>query len=220
MRHSYYAALLVVLVLFVAISFFFPTAIDLSGFGATDTQTVQLSSVCLTGERMTCSTQGYEGYKICESGSFSECVIAGPDDCSVGEGQLHAACCKLRDGSIDDCTNRQRFSPGEYIMVKTNLRKAVEESGLRLSAYKACGFSKLPDMPGAVSEDVACSPVLTAEEFNEGFASGFIPDAAGSVNLVEWRIYPAALELSNSADAVNNLRSSTSVFSFEVNVGA
>lgn len=190
-----------------------------------------LTPECSAGEKKQCiSDEGYQGYMACENGFYSEkCFIASLDDCRVAKNQLQAVCCKGKTGLIYDCSEKTEFRAGDYVIVKTNLQKALQGSNVNLDSYKACTFTKLlvtgsevPShyVPGTAfySQDVGCSTEFNANNFHQAAVSGFVPEGNGKILLSEVRIYPAATVLQTGQDALDNIPASTSVFRFEVNV--
>lgn len=188
---------------------------------------------CQPYQRADCiSAEGYKGFRVCENGILSKCYIASLDECSIKKDQLFVVCCKSKDGNLYSCDDKRDFSPGEYIIVKTNLQMAMSNLAINLESYKACGFSSLLTAESRVTEhfqkssafydeqaDVGCSTLFYSKDFHQGAVSGIVPATKGKTKLVEWRIYPSNLQLSNASEALSNIDSSSSVFAFEVNVG-
>lgn len=187
---------------------------------------------CQPYQRTDCnSAEGYKGFRVCENGTLSKCYIASLDECALKKDQLSAVCCKSKDGNLYSCDDKKDFSSGEYIIVKTNLQMEMSNLGINLESYKTCGFSSLLTAESRVTEhfqkssafydeqaDVGCSILFYSKDFHQGAVSGIVPNTKGKTKLVEWRIYPGNLQLSNASEALSNIESSSSVFTFEVNV--
>ena len=190
--------------------------------------------LCVPGETATCEAdKGFAGFRACENGRFSEkCYLASLDDCGIGAEQVSAICCMSESGSIYDCSAKEFFSAGEYVITKVNFKKALEVANAGFVYYRSCGFSRLVKADSQVPEHykpntelydeqrgVICSPVFYYEDFGQGAADGFVPDSQGIMQIVEWRAYPAGTDLSSAQAALDHYNESLPIFSFEVNVG-
>ena len=191
----------------------------------------QLLQECLPHQRTECTTEGYKGFKVCEDGKFSKCFIANLDECHINPSQLYSVCCKSKDGILSSCNDKKEFTAGEYVIIKTNLQMALNKSGVKLDSYKACGFSNLVQVNSKIAEhyqkdtsfndqkaNIGCSNTFYQKDFHQGAAAGFIPQSKGKTRLVEWRAYPKEATVSSPSEALSQLSSSYSVFTFEVNV--
>ena len=186
---------------------------------------------CLQSQRVECiSAEGYKGFKICDNGKLSQCFAGSVGDCVLNQTQLSAVCCKDKDGKVYDCSEKKNFRQGDYVITKVNLQKALQQSGIGYSDYKACGFSDMSPVqtftPKSyqhstqfVDANVICSSVLYAKDYRDGTFTGLIPNVNGAFKLVEWRVYPSSAAISNPSDAKNQIGISKSIFSLEVNVG-
>lgn len=190
-----------------------------------------LLTKCAEGEKKQCiSSEGYQGHNTCDNGFYSQtCYVASLDDCKVTESQLSVLCCKDKAGSIYNCNEKTDFNPGDYVIIKTNLKEALKQSNLNFESYKACSFSKLlttgsdvPDHyePGTSfsSQEVGCSKTFSAADFHQAAVAGFIPKQTGKLLLADVRVYPSNILLQTGQDALNNVDASTSVFKLEVNI--
>jgi len=188
---------------------------------------------CKAGGRKFCTTdEGYTGFRSCEDGFYSEeCFVASLDDCATRKDELSNLCCKADDGDIYACNEKTTFKPGEYIILKVNLQKALEQSGLGINAYKVCAFSQLLPTETETPEhykkhtefsddQIGCSSVLDANEFHQITINGIVPDTIGRAKLIEVRIYPETVDLTTAQLAKENIALSTLVFSFEVGINA
>lgn len=238
---QYYRTLLLVLALFIVLALLLPETNRLSNIGligtsASSQQEAQYTKQsCDAGDKIPCTTpDGYSGFRSCDNGLYSQkCYIASLDECPINANQLASVCCRAKTGSIYACNGKTNFVQGQYVIVKTNLQMALKRSGLNISAYKACGFSKLKDAPSEVPSHyetstefsdtgtgVGCSPLLYSKDFHQASVDGFIPNTPGKIKIVEWRVYPDTVKLSDAADAVTKIEASTPVYTFEVNIGA
>jgi|GEM_PF-6907543 len=226
-----YWVLLVVIVIAVVIGFLLPQPSRVSTIGLLDSSK---AGGCSEGSKRECTTpEGYVGFRTCSAGIFSQqCFISNVDECTINADETYRVCCKSVSGRLFDCTEKTSFKSGEYIIVKTNLQKAIQRSGLNLDLYKACGFSKLSKAVSQVpshyqtgtsfsnaDEGVGCSSAFSSREFHQGTIDGFIPSSVGKVRIVEWRAYPTNTDLSSSEKAFSSISRSSPVFSLEVDVG-
>ena len=87
----------------------------------------ELEAECNSGERAPCTnSEGYTGYMSCDNGALSsECFIINLDDCPVPENDLFNICCKNKGDSLFDCNEKTEYSPGDFVIIKVNLQKAM-----------------------------------------------------------------------------------------------
>jgi len=185
---------------------------------------------CSGVEMIDCLTSdGEPGFRVCENSHFSKtCYLVNLDECRLKEEKLYNICC-LEKEKLVYCDDKEYFKQGDYIIIKVNLQKAIEEAGVDFDPYKVCGFDVLRsenetyvpkkyEIHSEFSGNIGCSRLFRLKNFHHTSTHGLIPFLSGKVKLLEIRVYPAEVDVSSPEKAKENIDKSKIIFTYETNI--
>ena len=171
-----------------------------------------------------------KGFRVCENDYWSEkCYLASIDDCKIKKGNLYNVCLlDEKSGKLIYADDKESFSPGQIIIIKVDLKKAMEEKGLKFDPYKVCSLSNFKEadvyVPGHYShtaledrkEGITCSDALDLKYPHYLADYTLVPDF-GKINIVI-RAWPANFDLSTIEKVKKNINQSKIIFAYEAKI--